>query len=132
MIKIVTFGVFDYFHIGHLRLFKQCKEHGEYLIVAIQDDEYVAKNKPGCELLYGINERKELVSSIKYVNEVITYSQIDETISTIDFDVLAIGEDQNNTHFKKAIKIAIERGKKIIKLKRTPNISSTEIKNGIK
>ena len=31
MKKILTFGVFDYFHLGHLRLFKQCKKYADYL-----------------------------------------------------------------------------------------------------
>ena len=34
MNKIVTFGVYDYFHLGHLRLFEQAKKYGDYLIVA--------------------------------------------------------------------------------------------------
>ena len=29
MSKILTFGVYDYFHLGHLRLFKQCKQYGD-------------------------------------------------------------------------------------------------------
>lgn len=41
MRKILTLGVYDYFHIGHLRLFKQCKEHADYLIVAVQNGEYI-------------------------------------------------------------------------------------------
>ena len=47
MEKILTFGVFDYFHIGHLRLFKQCKEHADYLIVAVQKEEYVDGEQGG-------------------------------------------------------------------------------------
>ena len=35
MRKVLTFGVFDYFHLGHLRLFKNCKKYGDYLIVGI-------------------------------------------------------------------------------------------------
>lgn len=37
MKKVVTFGVYDYFHLGHLRLFKNARELGDYLIVAVQD-----------------------------------------------------------------------------------------------
>ena len=43
--KILTFGVYDYFHIGHLRLFKQCKQHADYLIVAVQDSDFILKYK---------------------------------------------------------------------------------------
>ena len=45
MSKILTFGVYDYFHLGHLRLFKQCKQYGDYLIVAIQNSDYILKYK---------------------------------------------------------------------------------------
>ena len=43
MSKILTFGVYDYFHLGHLRLFKQCKAYADYLIVAVQDGNYNIK-----------------------------------------------------------------------------------------
>ncbi len=46
MTRILTFGVYDYLHLGHLRLFKQCKQFGDYLIVAVQDGEYIRKFKP--------------------------------------------------------------------------------------
>ena len=46
MSKILTFGVYDYFHIGHLRLFQQCKSHADYLIVAVQDEKSILKYKP--------------------------------------------------------------------------------------
>ena len=41
MNKIVTFGVYDLLHIGHVLLFKRAKELGDYLIVAVQDDEVI-------------------------------------------------------------------------------------------
>ena len=50
MSKILTFGVYDYFHLGHLRLFKQCKNYGDYLIVAVQDGDYIKKYKPDAVL----------------------------------------------------------------------------------
>ena len=53
MSKILTFGVYDYFHLGHLRLFKQCKEYGDYLIVAVQDSKYILKYKPDAVYVEG-------------------------------------------------------------------------------
>lgn len=43
MKKVVTFGVYDYFHLGHLRLFKNARELGDYLIVAVQDGNYMRR-----------------------------------------------------------------------------------------
>lgn len=49
MIRILTFGVYDMLHIGHILLFKHAKElyHGEecHLIVAVQDDNSILKYK---------------------------------------------------------------------------------------
>ncbi len=129
MIKVITFGVFDYFHYGHLNLFKQAKRYGNYLIVAVQIDEAIKKRKPTHVLRYFYPIRKELISNLRIVDEVVPYSNIEDDISHIDFDVLAIGEDQSHDGFQKAIKWCEENGKKIVHLKRTPNISSTDIKN---
>lgn len=128
MKKIITFGVFDYFHYGHLKLLERCKKCGDYLIVAVHDDKHVLINKPNCVLYYDESKRKEMVSAIKFVDEAILYTQIDETIKEVDFDILAVGPDQTNIHFQKAIEYCKQIGKEVIVLPRTPNISSTEIK----
>lgn len=128
MRKVVTFGVFDYFHYGHLKLLERCKALGDYLIVATQDDENVIKNKPNCELLYPLNERMEMIKALKIVDEVIPYSQVDETIKEVEFDILVVGPDQINSHFQEAKRYAIEKGKEIVVLSRTEGICSTDIK----
>ena len=132
MSKILTFGVFDFFHIGHLRLFKQCKEHADYLIVAVQKEEYVLKYKPDCKLLYSTDERVEILESLRTVDEVIVYETVScETLETIDFDILALGEDHKGGRFDQVEKWCLEHNKKVVRLKRTEGISSTMIKNNI-
>ena len=37
---VITYGTFDMFHIGHLRLLKRLKEMGDELIVAVSTDEF--------------------------------------------------------------------------------------------
>ena len=64
MSKILTFGVYDYFHLGHLRLFKQCKQYGDYLIVAIQNSDYILKYKPDAKIMYSNEERVEMISAL--------------------------------------------------------------------
>ena len=76
MTKILTFGVYDYFHLGHLRLFKQCKEHADYLIVAVQNGDYILKYKPEAKILYSTEERVEILNSIKEIDEVIVYDSL--------------------------------------------------------
>lgn len=128
MKKVITFGVFDYFHYGHLKLLERCKALGDFLIVAVHDDKHVKLNKPELKLYYNENERLEMVQAIRFVDEVILYTQIDETIKEVDFDILVVGPDQTNQHFIKAIEYCKANNKKVVELSRTPNISSTEIK----
>ncbi len=132
MKKILTFGVFDYFHIGHLRLFKQCKEYGDYLIVAVQDGDFVLKFKPEATILYSTEERVEIIESLKCVDEVIVYDTVSiSTLEKIQFDILALGEDHVGKRFSEIIKWCDAHNKRTVHLKRTKGISSTDIKGKI-
>jgi len=126
--KVLTVGVYDYFHLGHLRLINNAKKLGDYLIVAVQDGAYIKKYKPDSEIMYSTDERKELISNLVSVDEVIVYCDVDRIVETVDFDIFAIGEDQNHDGFQKAVSWCEEHGKKVIRMSRTPNISSTQIK----
>lgn len=132
MKKIITFGVFDYFHLGHLRLFEQCKQHGDYLIVAVQDGDSILKYKPDAKVLYSTNDRIHMVNSIKCVDKVVTYKSIYPDIMNYDFDILALGEDHTAERFMNAAKWCEDNGKEVVRLKRTQGICSSDIKNSIK
>ena len=132
MTKILTFGVYDYFHLGHLRLFKQCKNYGDYLIVAVQNGDYILKYKPDAKILYTTKERVEILNSIKEIDEVIVYDTLcTETLEKIDFDILALGEDHKGGRFDEAEKWCLKNNKKVVRLKRTEGICSSDIKNTI-
>ena len=128
MIKVLTVGVYDYFHLGHLRLFENAKELGDYLIVAVQDEDFILKTKPNAKILYTTEQRKELVGALRVVDEGVGYTDVDAIVKMIDFDVFAIGEDQNHEGFQKAVEWCKEKGKKIVRMRRTPGISSSDIK----
>lgn len=132
MKKILTFGVFDYFHLGHLRLFKQCKEYGDYLIVAVQDSDEILKYKPDAKILYSTEERVEILENIKIIDKVIVYKGLSvETLEGIDFDILALGEDHRGGRFDIAEHWCEEHGKKVVRLKRTQGICSSDIKKNL-
>ena len=132
MRKVLTFGVFDYFHLGHLRLFKQAKENGDFLIVAVQDGKFCSIYKPNKKLYYSTEERVELVSALRIVDEAIVYDHVGiDVIKNIDFDILCLGEDHIGERFDKVTQWCYANGKKVVRLKRTPGISSTELKSDV-
>lgn len=128
MKKVLTFGVYDYFHLGHLRLFKQAKEHGDYLIVAVQDGDYILRYKPDAEVLYTTEQRVEMISALRVVDEVVVYQDVESGVRTFDFDVLALGEDHTSDRFIRAEEWSREHGKEVVRLKRTQGICSSGIK----
>ena len=130
---VVTFGVFDMLHIGHIRLFQHIKEIvGDcYLIVAVQEKTVIKKYKPEADVFYSDEERQYMVKSLRYVDKVITYRDVDVDISQIDFDVFAKGPDQNHLGFLRAVEWCKSHGKDVVEIPRTEGISTTMIK-GIK
>lgn len=132
MKTVLTFGVYDILHIGHILLFKRAKELGDKLIVAVQDGDCIHKYKPGTKMIYSTEERLYMVSTIKYVDEVILYKDVDKDIQNIDFDILVRGEDQQHSGFQRAFDWCIRNGKDVVMLPRTEGISSTILRGCLK
>ena len=63
---VLAHGVFDLFHIGHLRHLKISKNYGETLVVSLTDDKYINKgpNRP----IFNSNNRAEMISSLSFVD----------------------------------------------------------------
>lgn len=128
MKKVLTVGVYDMLHIGHILLFKRAKELGDYLIVAVQADEVILKYKPEAKMVYTTEERMFMVSALKYVDEVIVYSDVDKDIQNVDFDVFAKGPDQIHAGFQRAVDWCEKNGKEVVVIPRTEGISSTMLR----
>ena len=131
MKKVITFGVFDYFHYGHLRLFMRCRALGDFLIVAVHKDEDVQRTKPGTKILYSLEKRTEIIENLKCVDKVVPYSSVDKDIVNIDFDILVVGPDQTHDGFKRAIEWCKKNNKDVVVLDRTPGISSSQLRKGM-
>lgn len=133
MKKILTVGVYDMLHIGHILLFKHAKElfpdEECCLIVAVQDGDYILKYKPDTQIVYSTEERLFMVGSVRWVDEVVTYRDVDKDIRDIDFDVFAKGPDQNHPGFQRAESWCRENGKEVVVIPRTEGISSTFLKH---
>ena len=126
--KVLTVGVYDLIHKGHVELFRRAKGLGDYLIVAAQDSNCILKYKPDAKVLNSTEDRKYMIKSIRYVDEVITYTDVDKIVQEVDFDVFVTGPDQCHAGFQRAISWCEEHGKEHIVLGRTDGVSSSEVK----
>ena len=129
--RVMTVGVYDLLHKGHVELYRRAKGLGDYLIVAVQDGDFILKYKPTAKVLNSTEDRKYMIKSIRYVDEVITYTDVDKIVQEVDFDVLVTGPDQCHSGFQQAIRWCQEHGKEHIVLGRTDGVSSSELKDKI-
>lgn len=129
--RILTVGVFDLIHKGHVELFRRAKGLGDYLIVAVQDSDFILKYKPNAKVLNSTDDRKYMVNSIRYVDETITYTNVNDIVKEVDFDVFVVGGDQNHSGFKEAVRWCEEHGKTCTILARTDGVSSSQLKEQI-
>lgn len=123
---VITYGTFDMFHIGHLRLLKRAKSLGDRLIVGVSTDEFNAEK--GKKVLIPFEQRREIVESIKYVDEVIpenSWDQKEEDIRRYGVDLLVMGADWEGKfdHLKELCEV--------VYLPRTENISTTDLKKSL-
>jgi cytidyltransferase-like protein len=132
MKRILTFGVYDMLHIGHMLLFKRIKElypnEECRLIVAVQNGDFILKYKPDTKIVYTTEERVFMVGALKWVDEVVIYNDVDASIQSIEFDVFAKGIDQSHAGFQRAISWCMENGKDVVDMPRTEGISSTMLR----
>lgn len=122
MKRVITFGTFDLFHIGHLNILKRAKEQGDYLIVGVSSDEL--NKKKGKVSIIPLNDRIDIVKSIKYVDEVFIEESLelkDQYIKKYGADVLVMGDDWTDKFNWVSCHV--------LYLERTPNISTTLIKS---
>lgn len=126
--KVMTVGVYDLLHKGHVELFRRAKGLGDYLIVAAQDSDFILKYKPLAQVMNSTEERKYMIKAIRYVDEVISYTDVDKIVQEVDFDIFVTGPDQIHAGFQRAIRWCEEHGREHIVLGRTEGVSSSELK----
>lgn len=125
-----TTGVFDMFHIGHLHLLKKAKNQCDYLIVGISTDELVKSYKNKTPVI-PFEHRLEIVSSLKFVDEVVAITHRDKLQSFFDvgYDILFVGDDWKGSEiFTKLEKELKEHGAKIEYFPYTKEVSSTKFR----
>ena len=126
-----TTGVFDLFHVGHVRLLKKAKSLCDKLIVGVSSDKLVKKYKNKYPII-SQKERIEVVKSNEYVDYVVSQNTLDKFISwkKLKYDLVFVGDDWfATTKWKQLDKKFNDLGVRIIYLPYTKGTSSTKINN---
>ena len=125
-----TTGVYDLFHIGHLNIFKGAKAQCDYLIVGVTTDELSFKRKNKYPVI-NQKDRVEIVSSIKYVDEVVLQEDMNklEAVKKLKADVVFVGSDwKGHESWIKYEEEFKQIGVNVVYLDHTDGISSTIIR----
>ena len=128
MKRVITYGTFDLLHYGHINLLRRAKELGDYLVVVVSSDEFNWNEKrKKCYFTY--EQRKAMVEAIRYVDLVIPetcWEQKKTDVHEYDIDVFVMGDDwEGKFDFLKEYC-------DVVYLSRTPEISTTQIKENLK
>jgi glycerol-3-phosphate cytidylyltransferase len=120
---VLTFGTFDVFHVGHLRVIERAAALGDRLVVGVSADELNLRKK-GREPVFSQAERMEIVAALKAVDEVFLEESLElkrEYLLRHGADVLVMGEDWRG-RFDEFEDIC-----EVVYLPRTPAISTTAL-----
>ena len=121
--RIITFGTFDLFHVGHVNLLRRAKALGDWLVVGVSSDELNARKK-GRKPFFSLDERLAIVGDSRVVDEVFVEEALElkgDYIRRYRGDVLVMGDDWKG-RFDQFSSLC-----EVVYLERTPEISSTQI-----
>ena len=123
MKTVVTYGTFDLFHVGHVRLLKRLRALADRLVVGCSTDEF--NEKKGKHTVMPYAQREELLLSCRYVDDVFPEENWEQKRSDVErygVDIFAMGDDWSG-HFDSLQDIC-----EVVYLPRTRGISSTDVK----
>ena len=125
-VRGIIAGAFDVIHPGYIRMFQDAKKYCNHLTVALHEDPSFARPHK-LTPVQTVDERKEILRAIKYVDDVVVYQAEDTFLSYLqDYDIRFLGTDyKDGSYTGKDIDI------KIVWLDREHNYSSTKFKTDI-
>ncbi|WP_412505906.1 adenylyltransferase/cytidyltransferase family protein [Roseovarius sp. SYSU LYC5161] len=127
MSTVLTYGTFDLFHIGHVRLLRRLSGYGDRLIVGCSTDEFNTLKGKKCVMPY--DQRCEILNACKFVSKIIpenSWEQKEEDVIKENVQVFGIGDDWRGAfdHLRQFCRV--------VYLPRTEGISTTELREAVK
>ena len=130
MITVWTNGCFDVLHRGHVELFKYAKSLGDKLVVGIDSDEKVRKDKGDGRPYNSVVDRKFVLESIKYIDEVIIFNSkedLEENVRKVEPDFGVVGSDWKGKEV-----VGQEHMSKLVFFDRIGGYSTTNVLKGVR
>lgn len=127
-VRVITFGTFDVFHIGHVNILTRAHDLGDHLTVGISTDA-LNFSKKGRYPIYREEHRLQIVSSLDCVDEVFLEHSLDlkrDYLLEHESDVLVMGDDWRG-RFDEFADIV-----EVVYLPRTKDVSTTDIIQAIR
>ncbi len=121
--RVITFGTFDVFHIGHINILERAKKQGDYLVVGVSSDQLNFEKKQRYPV-YPQDQRVRILESLRYVDEVFIEESLElkaQYIKQYQADVLVMGDDWAGKFN------SMQEHCEVIYMPRTPSISTSEI-----
>ena len=121
--RVITFGTFDVFHVGHLRLLERARGLGGSLSVGVSSDQLNYRKK-GRYPVYDQEERMQLIAALKVVDDVFLEESLElkrQYVADKGADVLVMGDDWAGK-FDQLADVC-----EVVYLPRTPAISTTAV-----
>ncbi len=118
-------GCFDILHVGHIRMFEFAKSLCDYLVVAIDTDDRVRSNKGPKRPFNCVEDRKIVLTSLRYIDEVKSFSTDEELTSLVKSvapDIMVVGDDYINKRV-----IGSEHAKELKFYRKIDGYSTTKI-----
>ena len=95
---IIVSGGFDPVHKGHIRMFREAANLGHQVIVGLNSDEWLSRKKGKPFMKW--DERAEILESCKFVTQVLSMNDSDDTASDIIKQVANLYKNQDmNIYF---------------------------------
>lgn len=124
---ILTYGTFDLFHIGHLRLLERLRAMGDRLVVGVSTDEFNASK--GKKTVVPFTDRLDIVRGLRCVDVAFAetcWEQKATDITTHQVSILGMGDDWAGK-FDDLSGLC-----QVVYLPRTQGISTTDIRNQLR
>jgi len=125
-IKGIVAGAFDLIHPGYVRMFEECKRHCNHLTIALHEDPSLARPQK-LSPVQTLDERKEILRAIKYIDDIIVYQEENTFLSHLDdYDIRFLGDDYRDGSYT-----GKDKSIKIVFVNRDHDYSTTELKRKI-